>query len=92
MMGYRFLRQYGIGIFVVDFYCPKLKLAIEVDGKSHEGEKAELNDNEREEGIKEYDVRFLRFTNDQVMNEINKVLLVIRDKILMIENKPPFPP
>ena len=35
MLGQRFLRQYGIDAYVVDFYCPKLKLAIEVDGESH---------------------------------------------------------
>ena len=35
LMGYRFRRQYGIGPYVLDFYCPGLKLAIEVDGDSH---------------------------------------------------------
>jgi very-short-patch-repair endonuclease len=33
--GYKFRRQYSVGKFVIDFYCPRLKLAIEVDGKSH---------------------------------------------------------
>ena len=35
LMGYRFRRQYGVGPYVLDFYCPKLKLAIEVDGDNH---------------------------------------------------------
>ena len=35
LLGYKFRRQYGVGPFVVDFYCPRLKLAIEVDGSYH---------------------------------------------------------
>lgn len=47
MLGQRFLRQYGIHAYVVDFYCPKLKLAIEVDGESHFVERAQEYDRAR---------------------------------------------
>jgi very-short-patch-repair endonuclease len=46
--GYKFRRQFGIGIFVVDFYCSELKLAIEVDGDPHAGEREEEYDRYRE--------------------------------------------
>jgi very-short-patch-repair endonuclease len=45
--GYKFRRQYSIGRFVVDFYCPEKRLAIEVDGESHFVEEADLRDRER---------------------------------------------
>ncbi len=86
--GYRFLRQYGIGSFVIDFYCPKLKLAIEIDGKSHSARTAKVYDKEREEGIKEYGLRFLRFKNEQVLFDLKNVILVIRKEIRKFENNP----
>lgn len=45
--GYKFRRQYSVGKFVIDFYCPRLKLAIEVDGDSHFSEESEVCDRER---------------------------------------------
>ncbi len=97
-LGYRFLRQYSIGCFVVDFYCPKLKLAIEIDGISHNSNKAKQYDKEREEGIKIKEIKFLRFTNEQVLNNLNAVIKSVRIKIVGVESqinhsgfKPPVP-
>ena len=46
--GYKFRRQYSVGKFVIDFYCPRVKLAIEVDGDSHFSERSEVCDKERQ--------------------------------------------
>ena len=63
ILGCKFRRQHSIGSFVVDFYCPKLKLALEVDGESHFTKEAVEDDKRREEYIKSFGIRFLRVTN-----------------------------
>jgi len=55
-LGYKFRRQYSIGSFIVDFYCPELKLAIEVDGDSHFTDDAEEADRVRENEIESYGI------------------------------------
>jgi len=67
-------RQYSIGKFVVDFYCAERRLAIEIDGDSHFNKKAQEYDKEREEYIKSMDINFLRFTNMDVMNNLEGAL------------------
>ncbi|MFA5070711.1 MAG: endonuclease domain-containing protein [Patescibacteria group bacterium] len=54
VLGYKFRRQYSVGYFVIDFYCPKLKLAIEVDGLSHFTKDTIEYDKRREEYIKSF--------------------------------------
>ena len=72
--GERFLRQYGVDEFVIDFYCPRLKLAIEVDGSSHIAKDAEFYDRARQGHIEAYGIHFLRFTNADVYNNLDGVL------------------
>lgn len=78
LSGLKFRRQYGIGPFVLDFYCPELRLAIEADGDSHyESEEAELYDKRRQEYIEKLDIRFLRFTNDEIYGSLEEVIQII---------------
>lgn len=63
--GYRFLRQKPIHRFIVDFYCVKLSLAIEIDGDSHDKKKAV--DSERDKFLKQIGIKTIRFTNEQVL-------------------------
>ena len=71
--GKKFRRQYGIDNFIVDFYSTELRLAIEIDGDSHF---------EREEYIfKSHNIKFLRFTNADVMHNISGVVGTILDYI-----------
>ncbi len=72
--GFKFRRQYSIGKFIVDFYCPQLKLAIEVDGDSHFTENAVKNDIERQNIIEAYGITFLRFTNLDIYENLENVL------------------
>lgn len=94
--GYRFLRQYSIGSYITDFYCSKLKLAIELDGTSHDRKENVLFDITRQNEIESYGVTFLRIRNVTVRNELNNVLKTIRKKINEIVtnrtlNNPPSP-
>lgn len=75
--GCKFRRQYSIDAFVVDFYAPELKLAIEVDGDSHAGEDAQTYDAERQAFLESKGTRFLRLTNQQVYEELEGVVEAI---------------
>jgi very-short-patch-repair endonuclease len=70
----KFRRQYSIGPFVLDFYCPEIRLAIEIDGDSHFQEEEIEYDKERQRYIEDKRIKFLRFTNEDVYKNINEVL------------------
>jgi very-short-patch-repair endonuclease len=89
LKGYKFRRQYSVDKFVVDFYCPKHKLAIEVDGDSHYVEGAELSDQERQVIIEAYGITFLRFTNREIYNNIAGVLEKIAEYLSETSPTPP---
>lgn len=74
LLGYKFRRQYSIGKFVVDFYCPELKLAVEIDGDSHYIEGSDVYDSERQTVIESYGITFLRFTNEDIYKNLDGVL------------------
>ena len=76
--GYKFRRQYGIDKYVVDFYCTELKLAIEIDGDIHfmENEKEEY-DKVRQKKIESLGIKFLRFQNLEIYNNLNGVVSTI---------------
>jgi very-short-patch-repair endonuclease len=74
---YDFHRQKPIDEFVVDFFCPKLLLAIEIDGDSHDG-KLEKDDHRQRE-IEKFRVRFLRFPDEEVKKNLDGVLDAIVD-------------
>lgn len=76
--GHKFRRQYSVDKFVLDFYCPQQKLAIEIDGDSHYTVGAEEYDRDRQELIESYGISFLRFTNAEVTENIEGVVLRIR--------------
>ena len=80
--GYDFDRQRPIDEYVVDFYCKRLKLAIEVDGSSHDSEKAQEQDHYRQERLEAIGVRFLRFRDEDVRCRLDDVLRVIEAWVL----------
>ena len=73
----KFRRQHGIGSYIVDFYCPVKKLAIELDGDSHKEIGAKDYDKIRTEYINSKEIKVLRFKNEEVMKNIKGVLEVI---------------
>ena len=79
--GCKFRRQVGIGSYILDFYCPALKLAIELDGPSHDDPGAQEYDAIRQRVIEAFNIRFLRFTNADVYNHLEGVLVSISSVI-----------
>lgn len=72
--GNKFRRQYSIGGFIIDFYSPGLKIAIEVDGGYHLEEDQKIYDRERQNIFESIGIKVLRFTNDEIFLDIDSVL------------------
>ena len=77
----KFRRQFGVGPYILDFYCRKLRLAIEIDGDSHFSPEAELYDKEREMFISSNEIKTIRFTNLDVTQNITGVIDSILEEI-----------
>jgi len=72
--GYQFHRQKIIGDYIVDFFCPKLKLVIEVDGGQHYSGQLEAADKIRDEFLKNHGLKVMRFTNLDVLQNLEGVV------------------
>ena len=79
--GLKFYRQYGIGFYIADFFCMSHKLVIEIDGGYHNSEDAKMNDDVRDEQMKNLGLKILRFNNEDVMNKLQEVLDAILKEI-----------
>lgn len=77
-IGYEFLRQKPIDNYIVDFFCPVIKLAIELDGSSHDNK--EMEDRFRQNELESLGIKVLRFTNEQVKKDIKGVVAEIKTK------------
>jgi len=73
-LGFKFRRQHQFGDYIADFYCRSAQLVIECDGSAHSGNEALHHDQERDAYMVNQGVRVLRFTNVQVLNDIEAVL------------------
>ncbi|MGH8575621.1 MAG: endonuclease domain-containing protein [Gammaproteobacteria bacterium] len=72
--GFRFRKQHPIERFVVDFHCPYVRLAIEIDGGQHDTSAGRANDEERTRCLKAHGIRVLRFWNHEVLQDPQSVL------------------
>jgi very-short-patch-repair endonuclease len=79
--GYEFRRQHEVGPFIVDFYCPKRRLAIELDGGQQFDPVIADHDRRRTAFLRGCGVAVLRFTNDEVFCETAAVLEVIASRL-----------
>jgi cyclase len=86
-LGYKFRRQHPIKIFVLDFYCHELRLAIEADGSIHLDRKIAAKDEERQKYLEEKGISFLRFTNEEIEKRLETVAEKIENHII---NHPKF--
>jgi len=75
-LGVRFKAQHPIDIFIADFYCHKYKLIVEVDGEIHLSQKED--DENRTAELERFGLTVIRFTNDEVLNNVEKVVEEIK--------------
>ena len=72
--GLKFRRQHGIGPYIVDFYCPEKSLVIEVDGDTHAEPSQIFKDERRDRYLQSLSLRVIRYTNDDIVLNLNGVL------------------
>lgn len=70
--GLHFRRQHPIGAYIVDFFCHEARLVVEVDGVSHDDR--ERNDADRTRYLQALGLRVIRFSDDEVLNDLNNVV------------------
>ena len=91
--GWKWRRQQGIGPFVLDFYCPALRLCIELDGSAHDY--TYEYDEQRTAYLNAQDIRVVRFTNDQVFNSyegvVAEIIRICSERNGKIQTPPPAP-
>jgi very-short-patch-repair endonuclease len=76
--GRRFKRQHSVGKYILDFYCPSERLAVEVDGDVHASSAQAEHDSLRTEFLKGYNIRVIRFDNDDVFYDPEGVIQEIK--------------
>jgi very-short-patch-repair endonuclease len=74
LAGFKFRRQHPMAPYVLDFYCAKARLAIEIDGEQHHRDPIDIRDAERTAALVARGVRVLRFTNEDVLARMDSVL------------------
>jgi very-short-patch-repair endonuclease len=84
-LGFKFYRQKPLGDYIVDFFCPKARLVIEIDRGHHFTQIGKENDKFRDEYMKSLELKILRFSNSDITNNIDSLVESI-SKIL------PYPP
>lgn len=77
----KFRRQYSVNKYVIDFYNTELKLAIEVDGKTHDSEDSIDYDASRQREIENFGIKFIRIRNEQVIDNLEDVISKIEFQI-----------
>ena len=84
LQGFKFFRQYSVGPFILDFYCPQQSLAIELDGPEHASPARRERDTRRTAYLNDIGITVIRFWNDELLENPNRVI----DAILAALNAP----
>jgi len=79
--GMKFFRQYSIGPYILDFYCPERKLAVELDGGQHNEPRSKEYDSVRSEYLQTHGIDVLRFWNHEVLLEVQSVFAKVEEKV-----------
>jgi very-short-patch-repair endonuclease len=89
-LGYVFYRQKPIGDYIVDFFCPKARLIVEVDGGRHFSSENRADDRIRDEYMKSLGLTVLRFSNSEVLKDTDSVAESIYGLLSKIPLNPPL--
>lgn len=86
-LGVRIRRQHPIYKYIADYYCHELKLIIEIDGEIHLSKENKEYDISRDITLNEFGIQIIRFTNEQVINGLDQVIIEINKKIEELKQK-----
>ncbi len=91
-MNLKFRRQHPILEFIADFYCHQLKLIVEADGKYHEEEDTAYYDSERTKELQQYGFTVVRFSNKEILSDLDDVLSRLRKVVDILRMTSPQTP
>jgi len=91
VLGLKFRRQYGIENYILDFYIPSLRIAIEIDGGVHQIESVREKDLNKDTFLKENGIEVIRFTNDELLNDLNTSMQKLENVLFEIRPHLSFP-
>lgn len=86
--GYKFLRQYSVGPYILDFFCVALQLGIEVDGQFHGDTDNASYDMKRAEFLSSHGIELIRFWNHEVEGNLDLIVVRLEEKMRTVENSP----
>jgi very-short-patch-repair endonuclease len=92
LQGWKFRRQFPVGTFILDFYCPDASLAVELDGGGHALQVSAVYDDARRAWLAKNGIRVLRFWNDQALAQTETVLEQILEALEASRYSPLTPP
>ena len=81
LLGYKFRRQYSVDQYVTDYYCSEIKLAVELDGASHNAIEQNKYDIKRQKELEAFGIKFVRISDDELFSNPNKAFEKIEDAI-----------
>jgi very-short-patch-repair endonuclease len=87
MLKYKFRRQYSIDKFILDFYSPELRLAIEIDGDVHDLPEQKQHDIDRQEYLEKFAIKFIRIKNEELFGNPDKAFNKIEKEIIQLSSK-----
>ncbi len=73
-LGFKFRRQFGVGPYIIDFYCPQLKLAIELDGDVHTFKSIRKRDKIRQKFLESNGLYIKRYWNSDILNNLDSIV------------------
>lgn len=88
LKGYKFLRQYSVGPYILDFFCVAMQLGIEVDGRFHGNDDSIEYDKQRADFLASHGINLIRFWNDEVIYSTDFVIARVEEKIRTIITLP----
>ena len=88
MVGFRFKAQHPIANYIADFYCHRLKLVVEVDGVNHLNAEQKAYDTGRSLEMERFEIKVIRFTNDDVKTNINWMVSEIEKELNLLAAPP----
>lgn len=80
-LGEKIRRQHPIQLYIADFYCHKFRVVIEVDGDYHNSKEQILKDIERSSDLRSLGLEIIRFTNKEILNDLESVIKAIKEKL-----------
>jgi very-short-patch-repair endonuclease len=92
LVGVKFRRQFSVGRYILDFYCPAYKLGIEADGGQHYVPEGQQQDNRRRIELSRIGVRILRFSDTDILKNIEGVWETIQQELCKRKSPPHLNP